>query len=133
LKTIFSLILMVAIFIGVELIINNSGALDFSFCNFLLALAGTSGSLMCLVIWRSANGGAMVVTNISACLAPLVGSGILGGYYALLEPSIFNQMLTGLYLTLVFGMLFFVVPAIGTTFLVAAIIRLKRARTRKGK
>ena len=124
---------MVATYVGVELALNAGAELELSFCLFVLALAGISGSLMFLLIWRCANGRSMVVTNICPFLAPLVGSGILAGYYALEEPSIFNQMLTGLYLTFVFGMLFFVVPAIVTTFLVAAIIRHKKIHTRKGK
>jgi hypothetical protein len=124
---------MVAIFIGVELVINSSGAVDFFFCLFLLALAGISGSLMCLSVWRCANKQAMLVTNISAFIAPLVGSGIVSGYFALQQASIFNEVLTGIVITCELAMFFFVVPSILTTLLVAAIIRRKEIHKRDGK
>jgi hypothetical protein len=63
----------------------------------------------------------MLVTNISAFSAPLVGSGIVSGYFALQQASIFDEVLTGIVITCELAMFFFVVPSILTTLLVAAI------------
>jgi ABC-type Mn2+/Zn2+ transport system permease subunit len=84
-------------------------------------------------VWRCVNKQAMLVTNISAFIAPLVGSGIVSGYFALQQASIFNEVLTGIVITFELAMFFFVVPAIVTTLLVAAIIRRKAMRKRDGK